>query len=95
MILTMKKIKHVNKLTKIAKTDILVDALGPKCLVTTSIVRKDSQETKIPPSIARNSFWKIVLLAKMFIVITDTTKRATTGEGIARNNRAVIFKCLV
>ena len=55
MIETIKKIKHVNKLTIIANIDILVDAFGPKCLVTTSIDKKDSQLTNIPPSIARYS----------------------------------------
>ena len=52
----IKKIKHVNKLTNTANIDILVEALGPKCLVTISMHKKDSQLTKIPPPIAKKSF---------------------------------------
>ena len=82
----MKKIKQVNKLTKMAKIDILIDAFGPKCLVTISIVKNDSQETNIPPSIARISFWNNVLFANRFIAITEITKRATTGDGMLLSN---------
>ena len=55
MMLAIQKIKHVNKLTRTAKMDILVEAFGPKCFVTISIDKKDNQLTKMPPSIARYS----------------------------------------
>ena len=56
MMLAIKKIKQVNRLTTTAKMDNLVEALGPKCLVTISIDKKETHETRIPPSMAMISF---------------------------------------
>ena len=79
-------IKHVNKLIKAAKIDILLDALGPKCFVIMSIHIKDSQEIKIPPSKAIQSNITNVLFANRFIQITLTTNNVTTIVGILCNN---------
>ena len=88
MIEIKKKIPEIMRFVNIATIDSLVDAFGPKCLVTISIQRNDSHETKIPPSTAKYSRLTIVLFAKRFIVMTEITKRATTIEGSdSRSNR--------
>ena len=69
-----------------AKIDILLEALGPKCFTTMSIDKNDNHEMRIPPSRARYSVCTNVLLAKMFIAITEITKSATTGAGMDRSN---------
>ena len=84
--LTMKNIKLVNKLTNTANKVILLAARGPKCLVTTSMHKNDNQETNIPPSRAIQVSLTIVLFASKFIAMTETTKKATTYEGMLLNN---------
>ena len=95
MTLTIKKIKHVNKLTSIANIDSLVDALGPKCLETISIHIKDNHDTNIPPSIAIISDWQMVLFANKFIDITDIVNKHTTTAGMLLSNSFVSRSCSI
>ena len=84
--LATKKIRQVSRFIAAASTDMLFDALGPKCFVMISIHIKDSQEISIPPSSAIQSSCRSVLLASRFIQITLTTKSVTTAAGMERKS---------
>ena len=79
--LATKNIRQVSRFIDAAWIEMIVDALGPKCFVIISMHIKDSQEIKIPPSIAIQSSCTSVLFASRFIETTLITKRVTTVAG--------------
>lgn len=80
--LPKKKISQKTKLMQIPIIDICVAALGPKCLVMTSIVRKANQDTMIPESNANHDACKsMLLLASRFIEKIEMTKRTINRFG--------------
>ena len=93
--LATKKIRQVKRLMPAARTEMLLDAFGPKCLVMTSIHMNDSHEMRIPPSRAIHGSCSSVLLAKRFMQMTLTTNKVTTAAGIdrssSRNSRNSFF----
>ena len=75
--------------------EMIVDALGPKCLVIISIHKKDNQEIRMPPSSAIQSSCNSVLFAKRFIHTTLTAKSVTTVAGMDRSSILVsVYKLL-
>ena len=84
--LATKKTRQVSRLMSAAWTEIMVDALGPKCFVTISMHMKESQEIRMPPSSAIQSSWRRVLFASRFIHTTLTAKSVTTVAGMERRS---------
>ena len=84
--LATKKTRQVRRLMSAAWTEIIVDALGPKCFVTISIHINESQEIRMPPSRAIQSSWSRVLFASRFMQTTLTAKSVTTVAGIERRS---------